>query len=194
MKLLGRGSLRGRTQPCKLRSTDLWPSSYPERCRFERDSHHGRWRDSGRRGSLRLPRDASGRSTNFASCRTGSQHPRQVRLAKNVSEKAFRIAGHPAITLGDRSLGIHRDELIGTIFLPDARKARRAAGEMVNQRVEWPERHSGVVSALHPDIEEAREKAGQLLCIELKRALDFRCRTSRKWGIHLEVARDRVPR
>ena len=39
--------------------------------------------------------------------RARGQHARQIRFAENVSEKTFRIAGDPAIALGDGALCIH---------------------------------------------------------------------------------------
>src|SRR5258708_26996175 len=47
------------------------------------------------------------------------QHSREIRLAKHVAEKGLGVAGDPAVALRDRSFGIHGDELVGTVFLPD---------------------------------------------------------------------------
>ena len=51
---------------------------------------------------------------------TGFQHPREVGLAKDITEKVFRIAGNPAVALSDRPFCVHRNELIGTVLFPDA--------------------------------------------------------------------------
>ena len=56
----------------------------------------------------------------FAPRRTLAQHPREVGLAKHVAEKGLGVAGDPAVALRDRAFGIHGDELVGTVLLPDA--------------------------------------------------------------------------
>src|SRR5262245_56709594 len=61
----------------------------------------------------------------------GAEHLREIRFAENVAEKGFGITSHPAIALRDGALGINRDELVGTVFFPDARESCGRPGEMM---------------------------------------------------------------
>ena len=91
----------------------------------------------------------------------GAQHLRQAGVAEDIAEEGFRVAGHPAVALRDRAFGIHGDELVGTILLPDAGQPGGSAGEMMNERVERPEGDPAGLAALHPDVEEPGQKLRQ---------------------------------
>ena len=58
------------------------------------------------------------------------QHPREIGLAEHVAEKGLGVAGDPAVALRDRAFGIQGDELVGTVFLPNARQPRGRTGAL----------------------------------------------------------------
>ena len=64
--------------------------------------------------------------------RAGPQHSGKVGLSKDIAKEAFRVAGDPTIALGYCPFGVNRDELIRTIFFPNARQSRRPAGKVVD--------------------------------------------------------------
>src|SRR5260370_35483678 len=83
------------------------------------------------------------------------QHPREIGLAEYVAEKGLGITADPAVALRDRAFGIHGDELVGTVFLPDAGQPRARAGEVMDQGITRTERHARREAALQPDSEHA---------------------------------------
>ena len=60
------------------------------------------------------------------------EHPGEVRLPEDVAKEVLRVAGDPAVALGDCALRVHRNELVGTILFPDARQTRSLSGKMVD--------------------------------------------------------------
>src|SRR5271157_168194 len=108
------------------------------------------------------------------------QHPREIGLAEHVAEKGLGVAGDPAVALRDRAFGIDGDELVGTVFLPDAGQPRGRAGEVMDQRIKRTERHARRVAALDPDIEKAGEKLREFVVVEVKAALDLAGRATGK--------------
>src|ERR1700726_2892278 len=123
----------------------------------------------------------------FAPRRTLPQHPREVGLAKHVAEKGLGVAGDPAVALGNRAFGIHGDELVGTVFLPDAGQPRGRAGEVMDQRIKRTERHARRVAVLDPNIEKAGEKLCEFVVVEVKAALDLASGAAGKGRIDLEI-------
>ena len=115
------------------------------------------------------------------------QHPRKIGLAEHVAEKGLGVARDPAVALRDRAFGIHGDELVGTVFLPDAGQSRRRAGEVMDQRIKRTERHARRVAALDPDIEKAGEKLREFVVVEVKAALDLAGGAAGKGRIDLEI-------
>src|SRR5260370_8478011 len=99
--------------------------------------------------------------------RTLPQRPREIGLAEYVAEKGLGITGDPAVALRDRAFGIHGDELVGTVFLPDAGQPRGRAGEVMDQRIKRTERHARRVAALDPDIEKPSEKFREFVVVEV---------------------------
>src|SRR6202011_5433718 len=97
--------------------------------------------------------------------------PREIGFAEHVAEKGLGVAGDPAVALRDRAFGIHRDELVGTVFLPDAGQPRRRTGEVMDQRIKRTERNARRVAALDPDIEKAGEELREFVVVEVKAAL-----------------------
>src|ERR1700693_3289084 len=120
------------------------------------------------------------------------QHPREIGLAEHVAEKGLWIAGDPAVALRDRAFGIHGDELVGTVFLPDAGQPRGGTGEVMDQRIKWTERHARRIAPLDPDIEKAGEKLREFVVVEVKAALDLAGRAAGKGRIDLKVVESKL--
>ncbi len=119
--------------------------------------------------------------------RTLPQRPREIGLAEYVAEKGLGITGDPAVALRDRAFGIHGDELVGTVFLPDAGQPRGRAGEVMDQRIKRTERHARRVAALDPDIEKASEKFREFVVVEVKASLDPAGWAAGKGRVDLEI-------
>src|ERR1700736_1688473 len=116
-----------------------------------------------------------------------TQHPREIGLAEHVAEKGLGVAGDPAVALRDRAFGIHGDELVGTVFLPDAGQPRGRTGEVMDQRIKGTERHARRIAPLDPNIEEAGEKPREFVVVEVKTALNLAGRAAGKGRIDLEI-------
>src|SRR5262249_48475397 len=104
----------------------------------------------------------------------------------------IRITSHPTVALGDRSFGVHGNKLIGAVLLPDAGQAGLLCREMIDQRIERAERHSGRVAVLHPEVKEPDQKSGQLSRIQLKAAFDLFRRSPWKRSVHLKVGEPKL--
>jgi hypothetical protein len=115
------------------------------------------------------------------------QHPREIGLAEHVAEKGLGVAGDLAVALRDRAFGIHGNELVGTVFLPDAGQPRGHTVEVMNQSIKRTQRHARRIAPLDPDIEKAGEKLRQFVVVEVKAALDLAGRAAGKSRIDLEI-------
>jgi len=122
------------------------------------------------------------------------QHSREIGLAEQVAIKGLRVAGNPAVTLRDRPFGIHGDELVRTVFLPDAGEPRRCTGKMMDQRIKRTERDARRVAPLHPDVEKAGQKLREFVVVEVKAALNFAGRAAGKGRIDLEIVEPEIVR
>src|SRR5258707_1368623 len=119
--------------------------------------------------------------------RTLPQRPREIGLAEYVAEKGLGITGDPAVALRDRAFGIHGDELVGTVFLPDAGQPRGRAGEVMDQRIKRTERHARRVAALDPDLEKASENLRESVVVEVNASLDPAGWAAGKGRVDLEI-------
>ena len=93
--------------------------------------------------------------------RAGAEHFGEVGIVEDVAEKGLRVAGDPAVTLRNGTLGVDGDELAGAIFLPDTRQAGGKSGEMVDEAIERADGDAVGIAALHPNIEESPEEFAQ---------------------------------
>src|SRR5260221_9350141 len=124
--------------------------------------------------------------------RTLPQRPREIGLAEYVAEKGLGITGDPAVALRDRAFGIHGDELVGTVFLPDAGQPRGRAGEVMDQRIKRTERHARPVARLVPSIEKTSEKFPEFVVVKVKASFDLHGWPTGKGRFVLEIAMPRI--
>ncbi len=99
----------------------------------------------------------------------------------------MRVAGYPAVTLGDMSTRINTEKIIGTVALPDTVEVPVAIQEMIEQFVEGSNSDPVFKTSLHPGISQLGRKPAQPFGVQGKSHFSGALKTTGERGVDLKA-------